>query len=123
MKYLLILLFPFALNAQTLDLSSYDIVEDSLIVKALPDTSFFLIETGSKDRIGKQPLTRYKATFITRKGGQESRGVESEILTKKELEKWLQEQLIWINNDINNSQNQLKERRANRDQIQAFIAR
>lgn len=104
MKYLLILLFPFALNGQTLDLSAVDIVDDSTMTEVQKDTVYFLVEHGVKERPNKTPVTLYRATLITVQGGQKQAALTSGIVTEKQLNEWLRAQRTWIDADIKRSQ-------------------
>lgn len=123
MKYLFIFLFPFALNGQTLDVSSVDLVNDSTTVEVQKDTVYFQIESGTKLRPGKPSVTLYRATLITVQGGQKQAALTSGIVTEKQLNEWLRAQRAWIAVDIKRSQEIVDRYKQLKGQINTILTR
>lgn len=123
MKNLLFLLLLVSTTATAqLDLSKYQVVDDTTIVPVIQDTMFFLIETGAKQREGKEPITRWKATLITVKDGIIYEGNSSGIVPEEKMKTWLKEQRdSWIKNDIELSEKVVIKYKALRRQVNAIV--
>lgn len=106
MKNLLFLLVLVTTTATAqLDLSAVNLVDDSTMVSVQKDTAYFLVETGVKQREGKEPVTLYRASLITVVGGQTYANLTSGIVTHKQMKEWLRSQRDgWIEGDIKKSQ-------------------
>lgn len=112
MKYLILLLFltPCLIQAQTLDVSKVEVVNDSTVAIVHPDTMYFLIETGTKAREGKSSIQLARATLIVVKGGQTYADLTSGIRTQRQVADWLKAQRDgWIEGDIKRSQAVVKQ--------------
>lgn len=112
MKYLILLLFltPCLIQAQTLDVSKVEVVNDSTVAIVQPDTMYFIIETGTKAREGRASIPLARATLIVVKGGQTYADLTSGIRTQRQVADWLKAQRDgWIEGDIKRSQAVVKQ--------------
>lgn len=123
MKNLLFLLLLVSTTASAqLDLSKYEVVDDTTIVAPIQDTMFFYVETGAKIREGKDPITRWKATLITVKDGIVYEGRSSGIVSKNKMKDWLKEQRdSWIKNDIELSEKTVIKYKELRRQVNGIV--
>ncbi len=123
MKNLLFLLLLVSTTATAqLNLTSVNLVDDSTTVSVQKDTAYFLVETGVKQREGKEPVTLYRASLITVVGGQTYANLTSGIVTHKAMKEWLRSQRDgWIENDIARSQATIDQYKKLKTQINTLL--